>query len=986
MRLYRSISFVLPLILLTVISLIFDGVRNPAPVHAAPVRQGQAPTQPQGLPLGAIRDYQLIAPLSGWLLLDQDLWATNDGGQGWVNITPPQAALIWAVDFVDNRFGWAFISPPAGSSDSSSFFQVSRTVDGGSTWEYFDFSEPVFTDVPGLQPVDVQLDFLDLQKGSLYVKRPTSSNFDLGDLFETSDGGSTWIKTMENQPIPGGNESNPTPANEPGLSGGAVNEPTFLPDGTGWGVEMESDCSADLKAFGQPCGAVERLVRTDNSGQTWNPIVLPEPYQPLQTSAPEALATGHGFDKCEVPSLTQLQTWWNYSPYGALNIYIGGSSRSCSNKALSASYLSSIDQQGWTLIPTWVGLQAACTSYTNRMSYNLSTAYQQGVDEANAAVSVAAGLRLWRQALYFDLEAFDTTNSTCLNAAKAFMDGWVNQLHVLGYVAGVYGSPCRSGLADFWGLANRPDAVWIAHWIYDKYDPAATVWTSICSFSNTYWPQNQRLRQYSGGHSETWGGTSIIIDSNVMDGFVAQAFGQPSQICPQPGSPAKAGVILYTAADFDCYNRQAGFGYTWYDRPGQQNLSAFFENRVSSIYIPPGWSVRLYDGLNRTGGKVCLNATDTNFAGNLYDNGLSMDNSASSIEVFDGANCLSSSGVTPPLDNLPPQVMITSHSSGGFISSNGLPIVIQADLQDSGSGISHAQYFVGFTGSNGWTWQSLGYDMDGSNGWSASWLPVGLTDLTDIGFYVYAWDAAGNGAGHSVLHLNMGDSLPPASAIQKLPANLDSTLINVVWQGTDDLSGIASYDLQVQVDGGAWQDWLTGIASTQTSAAYYAQFGKTYGFRIRARDQAGNLEAYPASAETSVYVNPCSTDAFEADNTLATAKPLESGKIQQHTFCGLNDVDWLSFPVQAGKSYLFWTSLLGPQTNTWMGLYLPNGTLIKENKNIGNNPASLVYQAVTTGTVYLKIYPADGRIAGNAVTYSVQAGPATLHFLPQVYR
>ena len=160
MRLYRSISFVLPLILLTVISLIFDGVRNPAPVHAAPVRQGQAPTQPQGLPLGAIRDYQLIAPLSGWLLLDQDLWATNDGGQGWVNITPPQAALIWAVDFVDNRFGWAFISPPAGSSDSSSFFQVSRTVDGGSTWEYFDFSEPVFTDVPGLQPVDVQLDFL----------------------------------------------------------------------------------------------------------------------------------------------------------------------------------------------------------------------------------------------------------------------------------------------------------------------------------------------------------------------------------------------------------------------------------------------------------------------------------------------------------------------------------------------------------------------------------------------------------------------------------------------------------------------------------------------------------------------------------------------------------------------------------------------------------------------------------------------------------
>ncbi len=39
--------------------------------------------------------------------------------------------------------------------------------------------------------------------------------------------------------------------------------------------------------------------------------------------------------------------------------------------------------------------------------------------------------------------------------------------------------------------------------------------------SDTLWSNHQRLRQYAGGHDETWGGVTLNIDSDVMDGIVA---------------------------------------------------------------------------------------------------------------------------------------------------------------------------------------------------------------------------------------------------------------------------------------------------------------------------------------------------------------------------------------------------------------------------------------------------------------------------------
>jgi hypothetical protein len=79
----------------------------------------------------------------------------------------------------------------------------------------------------------------------------------------------------------------------------------------------------------------------------------------------------------------------------------------------------------------------------------------------------------------------------------------------------------------------------------------------------------------------------------------------------------------------------------------------------------------------------------------------------------------------------------------------------------------------------------------------------------------------------------------------------------VSWDGTDPGgSGIAHYDVQFRVDGGVWVDWQ--IATTATSAEFSGgESGRTYDFRARGVDNAGNVEAYGGvEATTLVDVRP----------------------------------------------------------------------------------------------------------------------------------
>jgi len=631
-----------------------------------------------------LEGFHLVLADEGWILTNQGLYWTENGGEDWINITPPnlEQSIIQSVYFLDTQRGWIILTKA--DEDGNVSYSIARTFDSGNTWQVTTLSLFEPGDVNSFAGA-VYLYFIDSDIGWLVIKRATSSNFNVGTLFKTTDGGNTWTQfsipigepvyfvTSEIGWTAGGVAGNEFYRTEDGgqswyaqkivrpllhnkiqrelyqlpkfaniregvlpviTSDGKTTEVEFFvtdDSGQSWSfakhlpvereigsraiplaifdtkhwlmvvpnsnrllrtsnrsetmteishdpmtagiteldmvtpevgwAKYESGSCAPVprtdKNFTSPqaetsCTMETRFLKTYDGGQTWIELNLPQPdLSPANDvlMIPESLEDlvewpvgevrslestqnflGQGFDKCEIATISQLQNWITNSPYRAVNLYIGGSCRSCSNSALTASYISQMSQQGWFFIPTWVGPQSACSAICSSLINNdTTTAYNQGVNEANAAIDAASNLGLTLAdksgtIIYYDLESYNTTNTACREAAKAFISGWTAQLHARGNQSGVYGSSCASAISDFASISNVPDAIWPAHWIYSSYNSNATVWNVAC-LSDGIWGNHQRIRQYAGGHNETWGGITLNIDCDVIDGVVAKESG-----------------------------------------------------------------------------------------------------------------------------------------------------------------------------------------------------------------------------------------------------------------------------------------------------------------------------------------------------------------------------------------------------------------------------------------------------------------------------
>ncbi|WP_229830611.1 glycoside hydrolase domain-containing protein [Actinoplanes ianthinogenes] len=225
--------------------------------------------------------------------------------------------------------------------------------------------------------------------------------------------------------------------------------------------------------------------------------------------------TGYGFDACTAPSSETMDVWLRTSPYRAAGIYIGGVSRGCAQPNLTADWVREQVNRGWRLFPLYVGPQASCTKATKKNLIDNSAAASQGTAAATDAVNQARALGLSQQSvLIYDMEAYDSTDATCKAGVLAFMGAWSARLHDLGYFSGYYSS-AGSGIADQVAVYNKPGYVRPDYVDFARWDTKAT--TSDAVIPSGYWSPNRRMKQFVGGHVETFGGVSINIDSDYLD-------------------------------------------------------------------------------------------------------------------------------------------------------------------------------------------------------------------------------------------------------------------------------------------------------------------------------------------------------------------------------------------------------------------------------------------------------------------------------------
>lgn len=612
-----------------------------AQAQTFPAEAGQELT-PSDIEVGLVSNNEL------WLKSGSRLYHTKDGGNQWSDITPDSALVepYLLVSFPASDLGYALYFT---QTELSLELEIVKTTTKGTAWSPVsgDLEEKINQQF--YQPFgEIQMQWLDERTAMVLVKESSSSNFSIGTLFISEDGGKSWSakevpvaeKLVFLDPLvgymldpasseslyrtqDGGNSWSLVEINLPEvLESGAfqLSLPISLSDGRVYlpiktmeedaksidylvgiepsstaksMIELESSgilpilppsnqkqipetfsehiskiqtqdaqdiwitlkdgvCENHLADDGDLdiiCESSWQMVRSQSGGLEWVTVNLPggltSVTKSFNTSAGTSQADlgekqilsgsvistfiGHAFDKCEVPTLSQLQTWYTSSPYKAVNLYFGGISRYCSNSAISASYIQSIYAQGWKVIPTWVGHQAPCTSYKYPFPYDVEDAYQYGVNNANQAQARMKELGLTKPdgsggIVYLDLEHF-AYSSSCSAAARAYLNGWTTRLSQLGTYSGLYST--SSGINDnrYYNIAKPPSAVWIAEWYstpgFRSYE---TVW-DLRYLSNDYWINHQRILQYSGGHDETWGSVKMNIDSNVTDGPMAMSDG-----------------------------------------------------------------------------------------------------------------------------------------------------------------------------------------------------------------------------------------------------------------------------------------------------------------------------------------------------------------------------------------------------------------------------------------------------------------------------
>ena len=252
--------------------------------------------------------------------------------------------------------------------------------------------------------------------------------------------------------------------------------------------------------------------------------------------------TGYGFDQCVAPTQSAMDAWWKKSPFTAVGIYISGDSRACRTQPnLSSTWVAAQVARGWRLLPIALGPQASCQPRFPRYKDDFkispsptggyATAAAQGAAEAdkNAAdattYGIGAGSTIW-----YDLEGFNLQDTHCRESALVFTSAWVTRIKALGYTAGFYSS-ASSGIkmlddarTQRPGQFALPDRIWIARW-----DGAAN--TSTTYIPEDGWRPGGRMKQYLGGHNETWGGVTINIDSNFID-LGAGSQPRPEGRCP----------------------------------------------------------------------------------------------------------------------------------------------------------------------------------------------------------------------------------------------------------------------------------------------------------------------------------------------------------------------------------------------------------------------------------------------------------------------
>jgi len=341
----------------------------------------------------------------------------------------------------------------------------------------------------------------------------------------------------------------------------------------------------------------------------------------------------------------------------------------------------------------------------------------------------------------------------------------------------------------------------------------------------------------------------------------------------------------------------------------------------------------------------------------------------------------------------PPTGQLTSPVAGAVVATGSNPSIdVTASTQDDVR-VKTAVLQGLINGS----WVELGPRVSNPNSagvfdWDVNLCQAGpLNGPLEIALKI--WDHEGNEVGLlSRRTVQVDHACPPPVSQMTTPTTYDGTAFKIKWTATASGAGISSFQVQWRLGTQAWSSTRQMTYAAAARAAWFVGTpGGTYGFRMRAIDNNGQAEAWPAGDAAEVTVTPpatCVEDGAEQDDSASTAVSINLGVEHQRNICGLGDADW--FKLYTGDRDRLWlfSRSIGAGAAVRVSVYAADGTTLLGSATASamNTSTSLGVMVPKNQTVYIKATPAVTNLTGTAVLYGMKVTPGFGSALPLIFR
>ena len=341
----------------------------------------------------------------------------------------------------------------------------------------------------------------------------------------------------------------------------------------------------------------------------------------------------------------------------------------------------------------------------------------------------------------------------------------------------------------------------------------------------------------------------------------------------------------------------------------------------------------------------------------------------------------------------PPTGQLTRPLPGAVVAPGSNPLMdVTASTQDD-----VRVKMVVLQGLIGGSWREIGPRVSNPNAagvfdWDVNLCQAGpLNGPLEVALKI--WDHEGNEV--SLLSrrtIQVDHACPPAVSQMTTPTTYDGTAILLNWTAANSGAGISSFQLQWRNGAETWSEARQVSYQAGVRAAWFVGVpGGSYSFRMRAIDNNGQPEAWPAGDAAEISLNTpatCVEDSAEQDDSTATAVFIDIGTEPHRNICGLGDADWFKFSSGDQERYFLVARTISGGAAVKLSVYAADGITLLGGATAPavNTNTSLGVMVPRNQTVYIKAEPAFANLTGTAVLFGMKVVPGYGLSLPIILR